>query len=939
MATSVLSGLASRRLAAVASDVLRYMQDGRVEVNVFHCSAVITAGEKAGKWQLALSILLLMPEMKVAPNEFSYSAAISASDKSGQWQQALSLLGLMPETKVVPNEICYNCALSAFAKGRQWQLALALLEQMTEMRVLPDKISFSAAISACEKGGRWQLALGLLSQMQERQLVLDQICCSAAISACSRGGQWQLALELLGAMPDMKIPIDGICYNSAISACSVGGRWQLALGLLSEMPRVRVIPDRVSYNSAISACERCGNWQLALDLLRKMSKVQMVPDTISYNSAISACSMSGQWQMALDLVRAILANSISIDQICYSAAITACEKGGHWPLALGLLGQMQAVKLLPDAICYVAAMAACEKAARWQLALSVLAEMISKQRLKSLDLMSRHSIEMVKCKSAAIVAVLNPNQELQCCVPQFALSASRHFASSKNFARPRASAPECLESVDEYLKPAGTSCSGKLFAAPPTGKGVDLECLDDGGAESLFSSPGRLRQELAQLDWVCDECDELQVHAFGSLASKDALASFLEEAAVARAKAAIEAMDAEERASAAGLLAEALAPGSRVDFPCVTVTEICQRVADRPAESRRGMDLLFSALAGKLSADKATHQDARRRKLKALTIAHELLYDENVLQEFASRPLEPLILLESLAECSGLGEQAEETIRMLASEVRRRVEAKVLLAEEEETIERSVHRAVTWAFPIPLWDGEGQGSMRGRTGAEALAKHLRRWGSWNRWGLGWGSSQEQLVLGDVRGGTFQKLVATLARLHEEQLKQIAPLLLAASDVHVRAVTWGEAVASAQHRSSVAATVLGAVTGATKSSLDSKLLSDFLEEALAASDELKRRCYRFAAVRNEAVERAQRLQLKPQVSYNAAVNACEKGRTWERAIGLVQEMLRGGGVAPDIITFNSAISACEKAQQWEIALSLVAVLTSQGLSPDRVTFNA
>ncbi|CAE8647845.1 unnamed protein product, partial [Polarella glacialis] len=533
-------------------------------------------------------------------------------------------------------------------------------------------------------------------------------------------------------------------------------------------------------------------------------------------------------------------------------------------------------------------------------------------------------------------------------------------------------APECLESVDEYLKPAGTSCSGKLFAAPPTGKKmlqlqlrhlelqkqpelrrqqelqqqlrpvleellceldgclqqllrlrVDLECLDDGGAESLFSSPGRLRQELAQLDWVCDECDELQdrargwsrcaVHAFGSLAGKDALASFLEEAladseklqrccqvfcakrqaAVARAKAAIEAMDAEERASAAGLLAEALAPGSRVDFPCVT--EICQRVADRPAESRRGMDLLFSALA-----DKATHQDARRRKLKALTIAHELLYDENVLQEFASRPLEPLILLESLAECSGLGEQAEETIRMLASEVRRRVEAKVLLAEEEETIERSVHRAVTWAFParqpfsptsacteithnnnsnsnnssnssqkspieIPLWDGEGQGSMRGRTGAEALAKHLRRWGSWNRWGSG----QEQLVLGDVRG-TFQKLVATLARLHEEldclndgstrlpipqQLKQIAPLLLAASDVHVRAVTWGEAVASAQHRSSVAATVLGAVTGATKSSLDSKLLSDFLEEALAASDELKRRCYRFAAVRNEAVERA------------------------------------------------------------------------------------
>eukprot|EP00930_Biecheleria_cincta_P095858 TRINITY_DN87760_c0_g1_i1.p1 TRINITY_DN87760_c0_g1~~TRINITY_DN87760_c0_g1_i1.p1 ORF type:complete len:408 (-),score=85.02 TRINITY_DN87760_c0_g1_i1:999-2222(-) len=112
---------------------------------------------------------------------------------------------------------------------------------------------------------------------------------------------------------------------------------------------------------------------------------------------------------------------------------------------------------------------------------------------------------------------------------------------------------------------------------------VDLDCLDDGGADALFGSPGKLKAELVQLQRVTGICVEFQARlrgwlrcsaqATGTSRGLEALTEFLGEAlqvrdqmltccgeftarrraAVARAKAAIETADAEERASVFGL--------------------------------------------------------------------------------------------------------------------------------------------------------------------------------------------------------------------------------------------------------------------------------------------------------------------------------------------------------------------------------------------------
>ncbi|CAE8645022.1 unnamed protein product [Polarella glacialis] len=372
-ATGVLSGLARNRLPEVARQVLSFMGQSRVEVNSFHCSAAISACEKAGKWQHALDLLSQMPQMRVSPTVMCYSAAISACEKGRKWQLALCTLGHMEGSGIPPDSIIFNAVISACEKGGEWQLALGLLQNIFEMRLLPTVISYSAAISACEKGGQWQLALDLLAVMPQMRCEPNVVSYSSAISACEKGGQWQLAMELLAEMPERRISPNEVSYNAAISACEKGREWQLALGLLTQMPENKVTPSRISFNAAISSCTEY--WQMAIDILGRMPQMMIQPNEISCSAAITACGKGSEWELALGLLNEMPARGLTPNVVSYNAAMSACEKGREWQRALDLLTWMRELGVPPDAVSYGAAITACEKVARWDLALHLLDNM------------------------------------------------------------------------------------------------------------------------------------------------------------------------------------------------------------------------------------------------------------------------------------------------------------------------------------------------------------------------------------------------------------------------------------------------------------------------------------------------------------------------------------------------------------------------------------
>jgi len=107
----------------------------------------------------------------------------------------------------------------------------------------------------------------------------------------------------------------------------------------------------------------------------------------------------------------------------------------------------------------------------------------------------------------------------------------------------------------------------------------------------------------------------------------------------------------------------ALAPGSNVDFP--TITEVCELLSARPDDVPGAVEILLQSLGAR---------SLPRRRLKALTILNELVYDAHVARHVWQYP-GALQLFQPLQACrgTGLGREADEQIRMFATELERRV--------------------------------------------------------------------------------------------------------------------------------------------------------------------------------------------------------------------------------------------------------------------------
>ena len=70
----------------------------------------------------------------------------------------------------------------------------------------------------------------------------------------------------------------------------------------------------------------------------------------------------------------------------------------------------------------------------------------------------------------------------------------------------------------------------------------------------------------------------------------------------------------------------------------------------------------------------------------------------------------------------------------------------------------------------------------------------------------------------------------------------------------------------------------------------------------------------------------------EISYSAAISACEKGKQWEEALRLLQQTTCRA-LTPDKISYSAAISACEKGKQWVEALRLLLEMTCMVLTPN------
>ena len=185
----------------------------------------------------------------------------------------------------------------------------------------------------------------------------------------------------------------------------------------------------------------------------------------------------------------------------------------------------------------------------------------------------------------------------------------------------------------------------------------EFVCLEDTDAEALFNASGETHAAAMKAKQLSQRCRHVANTItlpssawFAHLPNpasivvdlargEEALLELHDEKAVlanqrriliARVKAAVEARAATEAVSAASLLAEALRPDKRLDFPLVT--EFCDRATSDKAELADVVDALTQVLKENQGLPLLP------QRLKALTLTNELMYDDAARQAFARHP-------------------------------------------------------------------------------------------------------------------------------------------------------------------------------------------------------------------------------------------------------------------------------------------------------------
>ncbi|CAJ1339016.1 unnamed protein product [Effrenium voratum] len=368
-AMRTLKAFAEARRHKDAAQLLQIMRQEMVETNNFHYSAAMSACEKSGDWQLALSLLAEMQEL-MDPNAVSVNVAISACEKGCRWQWAMHLLDFMtPNWALERDVVSYTSAMNAYTKGSHWPLVFHLLHTMDAK---PNARSFNAAIGAAVKGGRWQLAQSTLEAMIATRQLPNIISFNAAISSCESQNMWQEALAVLRGMRQHAIPPAAISFCAAMTVAR--REWEQVLQLLVEMGK-RSLVSEAGFLNAIAACETNGRWQAALDLFFSMPDYGLPFGQMPFNSAVSACEKGQQWSLALHLFaeasdprRASFGRRVRGDLVALNAALVACERASEWPRALLLAAQAPELNVFV----VTSALRACARGLQWHSALQLL---------------------------------------------------------------------------------------------------------------------------------------------------------------------------------------------------------------------------------------------------------------------------------------------------------------------------------------------------------------------------------------------------------------------------------------------------------------------------------------------------------------------------------------------------------------------------------------
>ncbi|EKX43978.1 hypothetical protein GUITHDRAFT_163700 [Guillardia theta CCMP2712] len=166
----------------------------------------------------AMAVFIWIERSKLDPNLFHFNAIISACEKSGYWYTALLLLAEVRTRRIRPDTITYSTLISACGKGKRSDLALQLFEEMKK----------NSLMSAYATAGNIHKTREVFDSCKEKSPALLLAFYHELIRSCHNEGDYKTAISYLEQFErEGGKPIE-YTYTLLASVCNQANRPDLA---------------------------------------------------------------------------------------------------------------------------------------------------------------------------------------------------------------------------------------------------------------------------------------------------------------------------------------------------------------------------------------------------------------------------------------------------------------------------------------------------------------------------------------------------------------------------------------------------------------------------------------------------------------------------------------------------------------------------------------
>ena len=297
-------------------------------------TATVGVCAQASAWRSALALLERL-HSRATPDRGFWNAVGAACSAAGKWQLALWLLLEAPRSaSLSPNMVALSAAMTACERVSSWQTVLELLLD-AQQRGLAGAHAYSTAVVACGAVFAWQRSLLLWSECQRQRWTVKSnvIVLNSTLTALERSTEWSRCLHLLRSgdeAQDGGNRADGISYSAVMAACCKTQEWALSISLLDEALSLGLTPSPGAFSCLARALGHSRAWQQALRLLQFPMPQHSVLDLWS----------SVAWALDVSRIHAksLLVAGSTFRNACEVAGVSSLE---HPSLEMEALGRKQ----------------------------------------------------------------------------------------------------------------------------------------------------------------------------------------------------------------------------------------------------------------------------------------------------------------------------------------------------------------------------------------------------------------------------------------------------------------------------------------------------------------------------------------------------------------------------------------------------------------------